>query len=904
MKNHNSLCVGIDLGTTNSAVATCRVDNGKLHTPVRKVARAVDARGSKRNSELLPSCVWYSRSADGEYVPIVGDAARESYRSVPFLVAKSVKSQMGKQTLTGLQDDIPDKTPEEVSARIIRHLLADVEHHYDEKITDVVITVPASFDPAQRLATLRAAELAGVDVHNEDGSYDQDILLSEPEAVMYSVLNQIRSGEYDANLSFDTEKKVLVFDIGGGTLDITLHAVRRNAENPEILDMDLIATNRFTPVAGDTFDARVAEEMFRQYCDYYRREMPGAVSGILEKKDVLMPALQAFAETLKVDINSRYEDALFRGRTLSDEAEFDIGGTMPNGYAYDGLFTKRDYEVCVEDLLGKQYTYDDYRTIEGKAQTGDIIWPVLDVLRKGAKKLGQDELRVDAVILSGGMSRLYLVKQRLEEFFGFHVISAPDPDLAVAQGAVVYHYHQHQDSELMKRIHAKEHTALAAAVNDRPAARVPAEPQPELFIRSGKRVLADSLYLGLRNGAYALLAEEGQELPFRSQELNGFRVEAGQNIVRVPIQKQGSHPGERVTIASGDICFRTRPGEDMPVCIRFDLSRHQLITIEAWMCADEAGAVKLEKGEVTLSLGDTDKVGKGCGKFAPPSGSVLNPVNELNALVLLCKRPTTPPKMLKARKQTIAACGNPEAFAAPLLKVLESEQSNQRVCFHLLPLSRKLAAYWTEEEKARLTKLCWRVLEPETTGYTLRGSNWRSVYGEAILTMGALGTDADVEKLYTPRLCTNPAYRDKLMQAFAAHGLHGDWVADCLRQNVPVAYRWVGPALSRSKAPVDRELVADVAELLLNGLERGWENRNVVTDAVISLGFLCDMRSTCHADEPLRQAAEQAILGLEQRYPEDILRSSRKAQSVALKMLRGVALDEDDEQFLLGLFAA
>lgn len=282
MRENHPLCVGIDLGTTNSLIATCRFDNGKINTPVRSVSRAVDSRGSKKNDKVLPSFVYYPQGED--QTPQVGDFAKQQHVSVPFRVAKSIKSQMGKPSVTGLQEGIPDKTPEQISSRIIKHLLLDIERYYDEKITDVVITVPASFDPMQRLATLRAAEIAGVDVRNDDGSYDQDILLSEPEAVMYNVLNQIKKGEYDAQLDFDNEKKVLVFDIGGGTLDITLHTISKNKENPEVLDMDLLATNRFTPVAGDTFDMYVAEEMYKRYLSIYRQQMPAAAKAIEEKK--------------------------------------------------------------------------------------------------------------------------------------------------------------------------------------------------------------------------------------------------------------------------------------------------------------------------------------------------------------------------------------------------------------------------------------------------------------------------------------------------------------------------------------------------------------------------------------------------------------------------------------------
>ena len=115
--SRNELCVGIDLGTSNSLIATCKKDGDKLYTPVKSVDRKTDAKGGRRSDRLLPSYVYYIQGSDGKFAdPIVGDYAKELYSALPFLVAKSIKSQMGLQNVTGLQEGIPDKTPEEVSA--------------------------------------------------------------------------------------------------------------------------------------------------------------------------------------------------------------------------------------------------------------------------------------------------------------------------------------------------------------------------------------------------------------------------------------------------------------------------------------------------------------------------------------------------------------------------------------------------------------------------------------------------------------------------------------------------------------------------------------------------------------------------------------------------------------------
>lgn len=154
--------------------------------------------------------MYYRQERDGEFTPVVGDYAKRQYALKPWLVSRSVKSQMGEESVTGLSEEVPDKKPEEVSARILKHLIADAEDHFMCKIDDVVITVPASFNSAMREETLKAAEIAGINVRKEDGSFDDDMLISEPEAVMYDLINQIQEGLFDANIDF-SEKRELWF---------------------------------------------------------------------------------------------------------------------------------------------------------------------------------------------------------------------------------------------------------------------------------------------------------------------------------------------------------------------------------------------------------------------------------------------------------------------------------------------------------------------------------------------------------------------------------------------------------------------------------------------------------------------------------------------------------------------
>ena len=888
MRKHSPYCIGIDLGTSNSSIATCRIQNGKLKTITKSVMRRAGTNGS-RSDPLLPSCVFYfpNRSM-GTYDPIVGDYAKEMYSSMPHLVAKSIKSQMGQTVAEGLQSDIPDKTPEAVSARIIHALLTDLSKHLNENITDAVITVPASFDPAQRYATLKAAELAGLEVRDSNGNFDQSVLLSEPEAVMYYLLNEIKNGSYDATLDFSEPKKVMIFDIGGGTLDITMHIISMNEDNPDLLDMQLIATNRYTPVAGDTFDKLIARAMYDQYIATYRIQSPAAASVIEQKRESVLADLLAKAEELKLNINSAVDDADYCGRNITQDMEFDCGGSIVStGYLYNGYFTKEEFEKIIEPLLGKNYTYDDYRQIDGRQQTEDIIWPILDVLRKAAKKLGTDDIVPDKVIMSGGMSKLYIIKDRLEEFFGTHIISVPDPDLAVAKGAVVYHSHQHQYMDQNPFVNESQ-----SITNTAP-----------MLIKSSTAVLADSIFLGLKGGATHLLADEGQALPYTSPLIEGFKIEGNQKLIAIPIKKKGTNPGEFVTIASGNISFEKTVSADSKVSIKFVIDKNQLITIDAY--TETPDGKPLEHGTVTFALGESKDASRSFKRkskadmVTPPAGAILVPSNEISGLVSMCYNYKRNSSAIKSRKARIACCGNPQDFGEAILKSLKNNQRSVSVCLCLIPLARKLSQHWTPEYTEQLVKFCCDIIKPKLVGLSIYNDNsWRSVYNESILTIGLRGNAELVEMLYNENLLNDSSCASQLMHIFGIHGKHAEWIASKVYEKVPEAIRWIGCAIDKSENMPDDFDFTDLVDELLDRIFYNNGNMGTVTNCIISLGLICSKTSK-YADKVNDCSREDAYDEIQRWVEADSLATPA---TIALKLITGDTLETDEEQYLLSFY--
>lgn len=922
---HNDLCVGIDLGTTNSVIATCSMDGSRIETPVSRIERYTDMSSRnntrKESRELLPSCVYYADMKDGHYETVVGDFAKTVSLTQPFAVARSIKRQMGQPSVNipGWKKEYPDQTPEAVSARILRHMLESLEDYYGERITDAVITVPASFNPAQREATLRAAEIAGLEVREADGSYRDDILISEPEAVIYDVLNQVQNGKINLPIDFSTKKRVLVFDIGGGTLDITLHEITRTSDGGNHFEIRPLATNRFSTVAGDRFDKVLADWMYQQYLEEYRSQDMEIARRIEGNPQSAIPFL-SYAEELKMKVSDRYKDRQKRGNPLSKEYAFDYGGYMPNGYNSENSITLEKFEAVLSTLLGNQYTYDDYKHFENIRDENNIIFPILNVLYKAARKLGTDEIAVDAVILNGGMSRLYLIESRLAEFFQLKPVTINDPDKSVAQGAAVYHHYLHQDDRAheLHRLFLEEQARLERKEDGKEdGAEMP--PQDIMnaasnHIQSVASVLNEAIYLGLKGGSAYLLADSGAELPYESPPMTDFSIAPGQTRLRIPIKQAATNQDYR-TIASGDIHFSKAINHETPVAIRFSLHKDGTLTLRAWTYSDPAGKNVIEQGSVTLNFNTADMdaaMAKRGRKVLPPVGTNLIVANELSSFKALIdnlrgerdkKRKRNIINNLKQRKKIISNCGNPEAFASPSLKMLKTS-GDIYMNMNYLPIARRHSRYWTEEERKALSQYCMLSLGKALSGWSAHGPEITANI-EAIKTIGVCGIPNDAKQLYP--LKSELRYRSALLYAFGCSGQEAGWVCHEFRRDVTGHYtlqdslQAIGLLFSKencsaSLADGKRTLSAAIGLIA----DRCLAQSDLVL-AVIAVGEIC--ARIVGTDGSIVQEARQAIEGIPSHYDAYTVSYSAKARGIAGQLIEGTPLSDEDESYLLSLLS-
>src|SRR6266436_335995 len=242
--------VGIDLGTTNSVVS---VLEGGEPTVI------ANAEGSR----TTPSIVAFARNGE----VLVGEVAKRQAVTNPDRTIRSVKREMG----TSWSIDIDGKkyTPQEISARVLMKLKRDAESYLGETITDAVITVPAYFNDAQRQATKEAGQIAGLNVLR---------IVNEPTAA--ALAYGLDKGE--------KEQTILVFDLGGGTFDVSLLEIGDGV-------IEVKATNGDNHLGGDDWDQRVVDYLVKQFA---------AGHGIdLSKDKMALQRLREAAEKAKIELS-------------------------------------------------------------------------------------------------------------------------------------------------------------------------------------------------------------------------------------------------------------------------------------------------------------------------------------------------------------------------------------------------------------------------------------------------------------------------------------------------------------------------------------------------------------------------------------------------------------------------
>lgn len=343
--------IGIDLGTTNSEVAM--VSNGQL--------TVIDITSGQ---PMLPSFVGLAD--DGAI--LVGEPAKNQYVLYPERTIKSIKRRMGSADRVELGE--ASYSPQEISAIILRRLKEIAETHLGETVHKAVITVPAYFSDAQRQATREAGEIAGLEVMR---------IINEPTAAALS---------YEAN--HQGHKKVLVYDLGGGTFDVSVVGIEDNV-------VEVLASHGNNHLGGDDFDAKIIEHLV----DHLKKQ---GINPSDSRK--AMARITQAAEIAKIALS---DQPYVR---IEEEYLLEHDGT-PINLALE--LSRDEYEDMIADYIDE--------TLEA-----------VHIALKGANLTVSD---IDEVLLVGGATRTPLITQRLEKDLGLTVRAEINPDLCVATGAAI-----------------------------------------------------------------------------------------------------------------------------------------------------------------------------------------------------------------------------------------------------------------------------------------------------------------------------------------------------------------------------------------------------------------------------------------------------------------------------------
>jgi len=257
-------------------------------------------------------------------------------------------------------------------------------------------------------------------------------------------VNRQKQGEIpDHIIDFSTEKLILVYDLGGGTLDVSLHSVNFNNPDDPLINIEDIAISRYTDIGGDNFDEKLTDVVFERYLDEYNLKL-GDYSNL--EIEYAKTTLFYFAESFKRMITN---DALRREEMFEKYEPEEVIQSLMAGYLLDQNplsmeLSLQEYKQIMSDFLASDIKYPLKSNINDRLGEKNLISPILDVLNKAFKKKNMI-IKPDIILLSGGMTKLPMVRERLANFFGMEPQTIPDPDKAVSRGASIYHYYLHQE---------------------------------------------------------------------------------------------------------------------------------------------------------------------------------------------------------------------------------------------------------------------------------------------------------------------------------------------------------------------------------------------------------------------------------------------------------------------------
>ena len=344
--------IGIDLGTTNSCVA---VMEGGQPTVI----------ANTEGARTTPSVVAFTKTGER----LVGEPAKRQAVTNAERTISSIKREMG----TDYKVTIEDKkySPQEISAMILQKLKADAEGYLGEKVTEAVITVPAYFNDAQRQATKDAGKIAGLDVKR---------IINEPTAAALAY-----------GLDNEKEQKIMVYDLGGGTFDVSIIEIGDGV-------IEVLATNGDTHLGGDDFDNRITQWMIDEFKKTEGVDLSGDKMALQRLKEAAEKAKKELSSATTTNINLPF-----------------ITATAEGPKHLDMNLTRAKFDELTSDLIER------------------TAIPVQNALRDA----GLTAAELSKVLLVGGSTRMLSAQEKVKQLTGKEPSKSLNPDECVAIGAAI-----------------------------------------------------------------------------------------------------------------------------------------------------------------------------------------------------------------------------------------------------------------------------------------------------------------------------------------------------------------------------------------------------------------------------------------------------------------------------------
>lgn len=344
--------IGIDLGTTNSCVAV--MEGGE---PV--------VIPNSEGSRTTPSVVAFSKTGER----LVGQVAKRQAITNPERTVMSIKRDMGTDRRVKIDDK--NFTPQEISAMVLQKLKADAEAYLGETVTQAVITVPAYFSDSQRQATKDAGRIAGLEVLR---------IINEPTAAALAY-----------GLDKEHDQKILVFDLGGGTFDVSILEIGDGV-------FEVLATSGNNRLGGDDFDQRIMDYL----ADTFKKE-----HGIDLRNDKM---------------------AMQRLKEAAEKAKIELSGVTT---------TNINLPFITADASGPKHLDMTLTRAKFDELTADLVEMTMGPTRQAIQDAGLTPDKIDKVLLVGGSTRIPAVQEAVRKYLGKEPFKGINPDECVAIGAAI-----------------------------------------------------------------------------------------------------------------------------------------------------------------------------------------------------------------------------------------------------------------------------------------------------------------------------------------------------------------------------------------------------------------------------------------------------------------------------------